>query len=95
MFGNNFNLDNRSMTSTYLTPTLAFTAFPTLFTMVQPVDPKGSRKARKMAESVVEGKGKWTAAEQRLYIAFLQHNMEDMRHKISRKSQKVFLQMSK
>jgi hypothetical protein len=71
MFGNNFNLDNRSMTNSYLSPTLTFTAFPTLFTMIQSMDPKGSRKGRKMVESVVEGKGKWTAAEQRLYIAFL------------------------
>jgi len=42
-----------------------------------------------------EGKGKWTVSEQKCYIKFIQANMEEMRCRIKRKSEKVFLQMSK
>lgn len=43
----------------------------------------------------MEGKGKWTPSEQRLYIQFLKEHMEDMGNKVARKSNKVFLKMSK
>jgi hypothetical protein len=45
--------------------------------------------------SLPRGTGKWTIEEQRVYIEFLKKNIEEMRGKVSRKSQKVFLKMSR
>jgi len=42
-----------------------------------------------------EGKGKWTAEEQSLYITYLEQNFDDMTNSVARKVNKVFLNMSR
>lgn len=42
-----------------------------------------------------EGRGKWSATEQRHYVSFLEDNLSEMKSRAARKSQKVFLQMSR
>jgi hypothetical protein len=42
-----------------------------------------------------EGRGKWSATEQRHYVSFLENNLSEMKSRAARKSQKVFLQMSR
>jgi hypothetical protein len=43
----------------------------------------------------LEGRGKWTITEQKIYISFLEENLEEMECRALRKTEKVYMKMAR
>lgn len=93
MFPNNF--------APGLTVTLPTASLPFLSLPLNPpprtlsgVNAGGWRSAE-MGWGEQEGKGKWSISEQKIYISFLEENLQEMGCRTLRKTEKVFMHMAR